>query len=300
MVQKLANKATHGYDWIDLDYSDKQAFLELARTLSLHEECIIDAFQADHVPKYQQLPHYLFIILRVYINPDHREGDTLRELTDKISIFISNDFLLTIRPVNWTMSQDICAAKVETGECKNCFEILNEIVKTGLLSYEEPIRKITDKIEYYEKYVFLKHHDIPILKGLYFIKRKVDVIRRIFVLSYEIIDKIDTLEKGNPVTRDIRDLHTRQHNLFDTLAENTNHLLSIYFNVSSQRTNETIRILTIFSVFFMPLTFIVGIYGMNFEFMPELQWTWGYPGVLLTMIIVVTIIFFWFRKKKWL
>ena len=85
MVQKLANKATHGYDWIDLDYSDKQAFLELARTLSLHEECIIDAFQADHVPKYQQLPHYLFIILRVYINPDHREGDTLRELTDKIA-----------------------------------------------------------------------------------------------------------------------------------------------------------------------------------------------------------------------
>jgi magnesium transporter len=58
------------------------------------------------------------------------------------------------------------------------------------------------------------------------------------------------------------------------------------------------KVLTIFSVFFMPLTFIVGIYGMNFEFMPELHWKWGYPMVLLIMLIICIVIFLWFKRKK--
>jgi magnesium transporter len=84
------------------------------------------------------------------------------------------------------------------------------------------------------------------------------------------------------------------------MSENANHLLNIYFNISSQRTNETMRVLTIFSVFFMPLTFIVGIYGMNFHNMPELGWKWGYPLTLATMAVVTIIIYLWFRRKKWL
>src|SRR5690606_37706820 len=119
---------------------------------------------------------------------------------------------------------------------------------------------------------------VPLLKGLYFLKRKVDVIQRILLLSYDIIDNIDPAENSNPHTRDIRDLYVKQQSIFDSLAANMNHLLTIYFNVSAQKTNETIRILTIFSVFFMPLTFIVGIYGMNFDVMPELRWRWGYPA----------------------
>jgi len=61
-----------------------------------------------------------------------------------------------------------------------------------------------------------------------------------------------------------------------------------------------IEILTIFSVFFMPLTFIVGIYGMNFENMPELRMRWGYPAVLISMVIITGIFYQWFKRKKWL
>ncbi len=71
-------------------------------------------------------------------------------------------------------------------------------------------------------------------------------------------------------------------------------------SLSSQRTNEVMRILTLFSVFFMPLTFIVGIYGMNFEFMPELKQRWGYPAVLILMALVAVAIYRWFKRKRWL
>jgi magnesium transporter len=88
--------------------------------------------------------------------------------------------------------------------------------------------------------------------------------------------------------------------MFDVLSDNINHLLNVYFSAASQRTNEIIRVLTIFSVFFLPLTFIVGVYGMNFDFMPELRWRLGYPGVLLLMAAVTIVIFLWFKRRKWL
>jgi magnesium transporter len=69
---------------------------------------------------------------------------------------------------------------------------------------------------------------------------------------------------------------------------------------AAQKTNEVVRVLTVFSVFFMPLTFIVGIYGMNFDFMPELKEKWGYPAALIFMAAVTAIIYFWFKRKKWL
>ncbi|RYE11964.1 MAG: magnesium transporter CorA, partial [Sphingobacteriales bacterium] len=114
-----------------------------------------------------------------------------------------------------------------------------------------------------------------------------------------IIDNIDA-EKGDVNTRDTRDLYVRLQNIYDSLSDNTNHLLNLYFNVSAQRTNDTVRILTVFSVFFMPLTFIVGIYGMNFEFMPELHSRVGYPVVIGVMVAITLLIYLWFRRKGWL
>jgi magnesium transporter len=84
------------------------------------------------------------------------------------------------------------------------------------------------------------------------------------------------------------------------VLEDVNNLMGMYMSYQSQRTNDVVKVLTLFSVFFMPLTFIAGIYGMNFEFMPELKQRWGYPAVLLTMVTVAAVIYFYFRRKKWL
>ena len=100
--------------------------------------------------------------------------------------------------------------------------------------------------------------------------------------------------------QDLRDLYVHEVTLYDELADSTIHLVNTYISLSSQRTNEVMRVLTIFSVFFMPLTFIVGIYGMNFEFMPELNSVYGYPMVIFAMSMITVVIYFWFRRKGWL
>jgi magnesium transporter len=71
-------------------------------------------------------------------------------------------------------------------------------------------------------------------------------------------------------------------------------------STSANKTNDVMKILTIFSAYFLPLTFIVGLYGMNFDFMPELGWKYGYPMVIGFMVLVFLLIYIWFRRKKWL
>ena len=90
------------------------------------------------------------------------------------------------------------------------------------------------------------------------------------------------------------------HFYADELLDDANTLLSVQLALASHRTSEVMRVLTVFSVFFLPLTFIVGVYGMNFEFMPELRHRWGYPGVLVLMAVVTLLIHGWFRRRGWL
>jgi magnesium transporter len=107
-------------------------------------------------------------------------------------------------------------------------------------------------------------------------------------------------EYQNIYTQDLRDIYSRTNTLFRNIGENTAQLLSVYFNIESNHTNEIMRTLTIISVFFMPLTFIVGVYGMNFKYMPELDWRIGYPAVWLLMLVVSILIYIWFKRKRWL
>lgn len=287
-----------GFEWMDITSPEKDEINRLGEKYGLQPESVEDALQADHLPKFERLKEYIFVILRFYNVRKEAEADTVRELTDKIAVFISDNFIITVHNYEW---EGINRIKAEPSEEYNTpIDVLNDIVKLSLRSFEEPAMKLNRTIDFFEENVFLKNRQTPMLKSLYFLKRKIDVIRRVLLLNFDIVDHIDHPDTSNAYTRDIRDLYIKLQSLFDGLAENTNHLLAIYFNISAQRTNEIIRVLTVFSVFFMPLTFIVGVYGMNFQFMPELKSKWGYPLTWLAMLVVVVIIYIWFKRKKWI
>ena len=85
---------------------------------------------------------------------------------------------------------------------------------------------------------------------------------------------------------------------YDEVLENVNNLLNSYHSVSTQKTNDVMKLLTIFSAFFLPLTFVAGIYGMNFDFMPELKWRFGYFLTIGLMFFISIIIYLWFKRKN--
>lgn len=301
MIQVLAEKPDHPFEWLDVTDPDPDELHEIAKKYNLHESSVNDCMQPDHLPKYEIVGNEgdIFIIFRMHTEEVTSQADTVRELTDKVSIFLKEDRIITIHKKPWPQSEEIQKEYLQSENCKTTHHILNEIIKTGLSTYDSHATHLNREIEVSETSMFLKNRKSSLLEKLYYLKRKVDVTRRILILTFEIVDKIDN-QPGNTYTRDTRDLYVKLHSIYDTLFENTNHLLNIYFSLSSQRTNETIRVLTIFSVFFMPLTFIVGVYGMNFEFMPELKMKFGYPGVMLLMAAITVGIYYWFKKRGWL
>jgi len=301
MIKTFADKSSHPFEWLDVTNPSMDELREIARKYNLHESSVNDCLQPDHLPKYEIVGNEgdIFIILRLHSSDVTSQADTVRELTDQISIFVKEERIITIHKNEWTQADKIKEEYMSSEDCKSVHHILNEIIKTGLATYDNHASRLNREIEFFETNMFLKNRKKSLLEDMYYLKRKVDVTRRILILTFEIVDKIDN-QPGNTYTRDTRDLYVKLHSIYDSLFENTNQLLSIYFSLSSQRTNEIIRVLTIFSVFFMPLTFIVGIYGMNFEFMPELKLKYGYPGVMILMGVITGCIYYWFKKREWL
>jgi magnesium transporter len=106
--------------------------------------------------------------------------------------------------------------------------------------------------------------------------------------------------KDKIALNDMRDMHVQLLSVYAQNLEDVNNLLHFYMSISSQKTNEVMRILTVFSAFFLPLTFLVGVYGMNFKYMSELDYIHGYKLTWLFMILITIFIFQWFWRKKWL
>jgi magnesium transporter len=126
------------------------------------------------------------------------------------------------------------------------------------------------------------------------------VFKKLNSISGKVIENMQQSHKRNTFYEDLKDYHLHLETDTDDLHENIHQLLNIYISLASQKTNEVMRILTVFSAFFLPLTFIAGVYGMNFHWMPELHQKYGYPAVIILMALVTLIIFQWFKRKNWL
>lgn len=299
MINTIADSKENGFEWLDMTEPTEEEFAEVAIKYNLHPALVNDCLQPDHLPKFERMHHYSFIIFRISIESDRLEADNIQDLTSTIAIFFCEKFILTIHLKKQSLFEQVIES-MEDKMPSSSRELFNILILSCLNTYEPQLKSLSKSVDYYEKMVFLRPKNEPILKGIYYLKRKIDLLKQMLLLSYDTIDKLDSRDEGTVETRDTRDQFIKLQSMLISMSENLHQLLDIYFSASSQRTNETIRVLTIFSVFFMPMTFIVGLYGMNFEVMPELKWKMGYPGVLLVMTIINGLIYMWFKRKKWL
>jgi magnesium transporter len=120
---------------------------------------------------------------------------------------------------------------------------------------------------------------------------------------------VSTLERGESnlikestriYLRDVYDHTIQVIDTIETFRDMLSGMLDLYISSIGNKTNEVMRVLTIIATIFIPLTFIAGLYGMNFEYMPELKWRWSYPLVLLLIGVIGIFMLFYFRRKKWL
>lgn len=299
MITILKEKNQDNYEWIDITNPEKAELNEIATKYDLHKALVEDSLQPEHLPKFEMVGDTHFIILRVYSSIAPKEADTIQEVTDKIAVFIGTNFIITIHRRDYDFLHQIKTKYVDTRKSTTPYYLLFRIIYAALSSYEIPTAELARELDVFEPKIFLQEKSQSLLKNLYYIKRKASVIDFIFDLSRSILENLKGKIASTHFSQ-LKDEILRLQTKAKHVIENVANLLNIYISLSSQRTNEVVRVLTIFSVFFMPLTFIVGIYGMNFEHMPELGWKYGYLYTMIFMVGITIAIFIWFKRKGWL
>lgn len=302
MIQYLKSSSDAGFTWIDVENPSEEELKTLQLNYNLHSAAVQDVLQPEHLPKIELIDETAFIICRFFDDEAPQNADSIQTMSRKLAIFYRKDLVLTIHRKPLKAYQNLIV-KHKDNSLITAYELTCKLVKTVLGTYEVPCAKIESDIDFYESRIFLKKRTPDLIKSLYEIKRRIYVIRKISNLTQDVVSHLNLQlgsGKNKPVYQDLKDYYTKVDTAIESNYDDIQSLLNIYISLSSQRTNEVMRTLTVFTAFFLPTTFIVGLYGMNFTVMPELNWTYGYPAVLLLMAVVTLLIYGWFRRKGWM
>jgi magnesium transporter len=286
--------------WIDITEPSTQEMEAISNEYNLHYQLVRDCMEPDHLPKYDTVDEVNFLILRYFSHVFDKKMATIQELSNKIAIFYTKDFLITIHKESIQFLSNIQKKYIEKGKCASSEEVVTKILWYALETFDDPAQRLSEQVDFFENHILLRDITNEQVEALYYIKRQASISNKILMLMAEPINHIRTIPKDDPALQDVKDQQLKILTLYNQILEDVNNLMNLYMSFAAQKTNDVMKVLTIFSVFFMPLTFIAGIYGMNFKFMPELNKKWSYPAVIILMLIITVVIYQWFKRKKWL
>ncbi len=286
--------------WVDVSAPTQEELEELSKNYALNAYSILACMQPDHLPKHEDVDGTHFIITRALTHPQPNQTISIQSISTKIAFFYRAGLLITIHRKHHDFIHEVREKYLETGQYKEVEIIVAKLLWHVLHSYEIQAVHLSNEMDAFESKVFSQEVTPNMLLDLYQLKRKALISKKLLLFSQEAVSSLKIQLTDLTVIQDDRDLHLKLMNIYDQIHEDVSNLVNFYLSISAQKTNDVIKVLTIFSVFFMPLTFIVGIYGMNFEHMPELKSPFGYLGVWFSMVGISAFIYLWFKRKKWL
>lgn len=280
------------FEWIDLEKPTQEELKEITQPFNIDFNLLEDSLEQGHLPKIEKINDYTFVILRAYSAHHTANVTTVGELSNKIAFFFNDRLLITVhrakfdflsnRPANFSSSEELV------------LDIFNEM----LLTYEKPLHSQSDRIDEFEKLIFLQNGKSISVESLYFQKSKARISKKILLLTQNVFNQLTVSPDSASLLQDLNETALNYTLHFDEVIEDVNTILNTYLSITAKRSNDVMKLLTVFSAFFLPLTFIAGIYGMNFDFMPELHWRNGYFFVIGAMLLISAAIYVWFRHRK--
>lgn len=289
----------HSFHWLDAVDPTGSELEQLYQQYDLHQITIQDFLDPKHLPKYENIENQHFIILRSFDEKSKPNANTIRDVTRKLAIFIGHDFIITLHRRELSYIKQIREQWIKNQtEHENILPaLLNKIVLGVLQTFNQGLNRSEYDLERFENGMFKDKISSTIIKEEFVLKHKAFIFKRLLKMTLEILPKLKMIQNWDPPA--LQDLQERAESAYyesDDILEYVNGLIMLHLSLASHKTNEIIRLLTVLSVFFLPLTFVVGVYGMNFD-MPEFKWRHGYLFVWTIMIILCIILYIWFRRK---
>lgn len=274
---------------------------EIQRVLSdmfhCHPLIVEDCVKLGQRPKLDKYDKHLLLTF-FHVNPDLS--------TVEIEHVIGPNYVITVAQ---TEVDSLRRAKEDFRRSTRYMEysggILYRVLDLCVDDYADVVDKIDNVLDKHERAVF-KNPQVRIAGDIFRLKRRLHTVRRILADQKVALGQLSHQEfpysrrEADVYFIDIYDHISRVLDSIDSFREAMTALLELQLNMKSDRMNEIMKTLTIISSIFLPLTFIAGVYGMNFRIMPELHWRFGYPSVLLVMAIVSGALWWYYKRKKWL
>jgi len=297
-----------GVRWVDVvGVHDIEALRAAGQALQLHPLTVEDLAHVGQRPKVEVFDDYLVIVARSWSVGPAIAGTAPALRDEQVAIVLRGGLLVTFRE---RPHEAIDALRARWGRGRGrvreggagylAYALLDLLVDQGFTATEA----LSEALAALEERV-LQAPEPQALSQLSELQRELAHLRRVASATRQLAASLrrePPAELGTLVTelRDVDDHALQVVEAVDTLREVTAALHQTYAAAVAERTNQVIRVLTLFTAAFMPVTFIAAVYGMNFAGMPELGWQWGYPAVWLLMLSVLLVTLVWFRRRHWL
>jgi len=291
--------------WINVDGLHRVEVIEaLGAHFDVHPLVIEDIANTGQRPKSEDYSHYLYIVLKMFYTTV--EGNGIE--AEQVSLILGENFVVSFQEQEGDVFESVRErirgdkGRIRTmGADYLVYSLMDAIVDGYFLiceSFGERMEELEDEV--------VAEPDTETSRDIHGLKQEIIQLRKSIWPLREVISGLQRMESeliAEPTQLYLRDVYDHTIQVIDTIEwfrDMASGLLDIYLSSLSNRMNEVMKVLTIIATLFIPLTFIAGIYGMNFRYMPELTWRWGYPAVLGVMLAMVVGMLFYFRKKDWL
>lgn len=283
---------------------DVDLIKQLGDEFDIHQLVLEDIVNTHQRPKLEEFEDIVFIVLRVI----RFDAETLKFDNEQFSLILGDNFILTFEESASDLLQPI-VRRIQNSRGKFrsqgadylSYSLIDLIVDHYFL-IEDSLDEIIENLE--DRLLLAPSPEMLITiqklkRGMIFVRRAVSPLRE--VLSGLLRSESELIEEVTKVyLRDVYDHTIRVAEGLDSYRDLIAGLLEIYLSSLSNKMNEVMKILTIFATIFIPLTFLAGVYGMNFEHMPELKWEWSYPVFWSISIATALGLLFFFKRKRWL
>ncbi|MDF0675972.1 MAG: magnesium/cobalt transporter CorA [Nitrospira sp.] len=290
--------------WVDVGGVHRIDILEaFGKQFNLHPLLLEDIANTDQRPKLDDYEAYFFLVMKMLTTS--ARGDILVE---QVSFVLGRNYVLSFQEngtdVFHPVRDRLRGGKGRLRQSGSDY-LLHALIDAVVDQYFAVLEMLGERIELLQERVIADPKQ-DILKDIHALKQQLLFVRRVVWPLREAINNLSRSEcpflhePTKVFFRDVYDHVVQIVDTIETLREMVSASLDIYLSSVSYRLNAVMRVLTVITTIFMPLTFIAGIYGMNFEHMPELKWSWGYPMALGVMGVVTAVMLIGFRRKKWL
>lgn len=292
--------------WIHVDgLHNTNLINDIAAGYQLHPLTVEDILNMEQRSKVEEFDHYVFITLKLLNWHAEKHTFSMAEL----SVVLGKDFVITFLEEPSNILDSIRArinSHPTTSPQKQAPDYLAYLIVDAVVdNYFIVLDGVGDQIEKVEDYI-ISSPTKQNARSLYRLKRQMLLLRKIIWPLRDVTNHILKMENNlisdftHVYFRDVYDHIIQAIDTTDMFREMLSNMLDIYLSSLTNRLNEVMKVLTIIATLFIPVTFIASIYGMNFDFMPELHWRYGYPAVLTVMGSIMLVMLTYFRRQKWL